>query len=107
VTETTTSYKSHSLCPLCQVESVKKQYTWKGILCATFCFPCGIYWCVRKKIDLYCTLCGCQVSNKRSLTKNAIKYATYKNFYLIQRQQKKFFLTAHCCLLNRNFYRLT
>uniref|UniRef100_A0A0N5AEN8 Brain protein I3 n=1 Tax=Syphacia muris TaxID=451379 RepID=A0A0N5AEN8_9BILA len=50
-----------AICPLCKIGNIQKQYTWKGILCAIICFPCGIYWCTNKNIDLLCPTCGCQV----------------------------------------------
>lgn len=49
-------------CPVCKVQSVKKQFTWKGLLYGVFCFPCGMYCCLKTNRQLYCPLCGCQVS---------------------------------------------
>ncbi|KHN78952.1 hypothetical protein Tcan_09053 [Toxocara canis] len=48
-------------CPVCKVQSVKKQFTWKGLLYGVFCFPCGMYCCLKANRQLYCPLCGCQV----------------------------------------------
>ncbi|VDN01962.1 unnamed protein product [Thelazia callipaeda] len=48
------------LCPICKVYSVKKRFTWSGIIYAVICFPCGIYCCMNARV-WFCPLCANEI----------------------------------------------
>ncbi|KAF8361593.1 hypothetical protein PRIPAC_88516 [Pristionchus pacificus] len=48
------------LCPDCAA-SVSRRYTWKGVLSAVLCFPCGIYCCLKTYARYQCSRCGCDI----------------------------------------------
>ncbi|EFP12123.1 hypothetical protein CRE_03338 [Caenorhabditis remanei] len=51
---------STTTCPACHEKRVKSRFSWRAILWAIFCFPCGIYCCLRRK-TYYCSQCECDV----------------------------------------------
>ncbi|GMR35961.1 hypothetical protein PMAYCL1PPCAC_06156 [Pristionchus mayeri] len=48
------------LCPDCAA-AVSRRYTWRGVLSAVFCFPCGIYCCLKTYARYQCSRCGCDI----------------------------------------------
>ncbi|KAK5985498.1 hypothetical protein GCK32_009901 [Trichostrongylus colubriformis] len=47
-------------CPDCRSQTVKWRNTLSGILWAIFCFPCGIYCCLKRR-QQHCTKCDCDI----------------------------------------------
>ncbi|PIO77791.1 hypothetical protein TELCIR_00053 [Teladorsagia circumcincta] len=49
-----------SSCPDCRSRTVHWRNTLSGILYAIFCFPCGIYCCLKRR-QQHCSQCDCDV----------------------------------------------
>ncbi|VDN60203.1 unnamed protein product [Dracunculus medinensis] len=63
------------ICPNCKVDSIKKQFTWKGVLYGILCFPCGLYCCLKSYRQQYCPLCELPLSSSAPLK----QYRFYKS----------------------------
>ncbi|CAL2041857.1 unnamed protein product [Caenorhabditis brenneri] len=61
---------STTTCPACHQKKVQSRYSWRAILYAIFCFPCGFWCCLRRK-TYYCTECQCDVV-KRTETRQIL-----------------------------------
>ncbi|KAK6038814.1 hypothetical protein COOONC_23681 [Cooperia oncophora] len=49
-----------SSCPDCHSRTVRWRNTLSGLLYAIFCFPCGIYCCLKRR-QQHCSQCDCDV----------------------------------------------
>uniref|UniRef100_A0A7I4Y3Z6 Membrane protein BRI3 n=1 Tax=Haemonchus contortus TaxID=6289 RepID=A0A7I4Y3Z6_HAECO len=47
-------------CPDCHSRTVRWRNTLSGLLWAIFCFPCGIYCCLKRR-QQHCSQCDCDV----------------------------------------------
>lgn len=69
----------YRLCPDCH-RQLQEKFTWRGILYAIFCFPCGIFFCYRKR-RLQCPSCNYEVIiSDGSVPTIAQAYKHYKEF---------------------------
>uniref|UniRef100_A0AC34F7P9 Membrane protein BRI3 n=1 Tax=Panagrolaimus sp. ES5 TaxID=591445 RepID=A0AC34F7P9_9BILA len=66
-------------CPVCKTQLVEK-FTWRGILLAILCFPCGILCCLRKR-KLRCQSCDHEVYIVNGSVPKVVKsFGQYTNF---------------------------
>uniref|UniRef100_A0AC35FUD6 Membrane protein BRI3 n=1 Tax=Panagrolaimus sp. PS1159 TaxID=55785 RepID=A0AC35FUD6_9BILA len=66
-------------CPVCKTQLVEK-FTWKGILMAILCFPCGIFCCMRRR-KLRCQHCDHEVYIVEDTVPKVVKsFKYYTNF---------------------------
>ncbi|KJH47582.1 hypothetical protein DICVIV_06334 [Dictyocaulus viviparus] len=64
-----------SFCPNCHSRTVTWQNTLEGLLYAIFCFPCGIYCCLRRRLQ-HCSKCDCDViKSSRTHPMNTLGYS--------------------------------
>ncbi|CAP33825.1 Protein CBG15628 [Caenorhabditis briggsae] len=70
---------STTTCPACHEKRVKSRFSWRAILWAIFCFPCGFYCCLRRK-TYYCTHCQCDVV-KRTETRQIMPRGSMNHGY--------------------------
>uniref|UniRef100_A0A915CYT5 Membrane protein BRI3 n=1 Tax=Ditylenchus dipsaci TaxID=166011 RepID=A0A915CYT5_9BILA len=66
-------------CPVCH-KPLKEKFTWRGILWAIFCFPCGMFCCFRRR-TLRCKTCDFEVIiSDGSIPRVARAYKSYNLF---------------------------
>ncbi|KAI1713780.1 brain protein I3 [Ditylenchus destructor] len=80
-----------AFCPVCK-QQVEEKFTWRGILWAIFCFPCGMFCCFRRT-RLRCPHCGFEliVSNGGvpSVARAYKSYGQFKWQFLFSRNNEQ------------------
>ncbi|KAK6057764.1 hypothetical protein COOONC_04678 [Cooperia oncophora] len=98
-----------SSCPDCHSRTVRWRNTLSGLLYAIFCFPCGIYCCLKRR-QQHCSQCDCDVikcSRGAAVTSLGYSYRGYdtmekRNTGIIGRRLQKYRLYGQFPFFDRN-----
>ncbi|KAJ1373128.1 hypothetical protein KIN20_038460 [Parelaphostrongylus tenuis] len=73
-----------SSCPNCHSRTLTWRNTFTGILYAIFCFPCGIYCCLKKR-QQHCSKCDCDVVKAtRGTSLNSLGYS-FRSYHTMEK----------------------
>ncbi|VDM55835.1 unnamed protein product [Angiostrongylus costaricensis] len=79
-----TASPDFSSCPNCHSRTVTWRNTFVGLLYGIFCFPCGIYCCLRLR-QQHCSKCDCDVIKATpEISLNSLGYS-FRNYHTMDK----------------------